>query len=108
MRICILALSAIADDPRVRRQGDSFHRAGWNVVGVGLAGSRSGETSWPILTRDAHPPAPEISAASMTEAAPDAVEPVPSPLPRQGLRAWLVRRFRNARKFFRASETDWQ
>ena len=26
--ICILALSAIADDPRVRRQAEVFHRAG--------------------------------------------------------------------------------
>ena len=26
--ICILALSAIADDPRVRRQAEAFRRAG--------------------------------------------------------------------------------
>ena len=32
----ILALSAIADDPRVRRQGDAFHHAGWSVVAIGL------------------------------------------------------------------------
>ena len=36
--ICLLALSTIADDPRVRRQGDIFHRSGWRVIGVGLPG----------------------------------------------------------------------
>ena len=50
--ICILALSAIADDPRVRRQGEAFHRAGWRVVGVGLPGARSTPPDWPILHRD--------------------------------------------------------
>ena len=39
--ICVLALSAIADDPRVRRQAEAFHRAGWSVVAVGLPGVRS-------------------------------------------------------------------
>ncbi len=48
--ICLLALSVIADDPRVRRQGDAFHRAGWQVVGVGLAGARSPDPEWPVLT----------------------------------------------------------
>jgi hypothetical protein len=39
--ICILALSAIADDPRVRRQGEGFHRAGRRVVAAGPRGARS-------------------------------------------------------------------
>ncbi len=55
--ICILALSAIADDPRVRRQADAFHRAGWNVVAVGLPGARSPDPAWPILTSEDVPPA---------------------------------------------------
>jgi len=50
--ICILALSAIADDPRVRRQAEAFHRAGWNVVGVGLPGARSVAPEWRILTAE--------------------------------------------------------
>jgi glycosyltransferase involved in cell wall biosynthesis len=45
-RICILSLSAIADDPRVHRQGDAFHRAGWRVAGVGLPGASSRRPSW--------------------------------------------------------------
>src|ERR1700756_1214718 len=49
--ICALSLSAIADDPRVRRQAEAFHRAGWNVVAVGLPGARSAEPEWRILTR---------------------------------------------------------
>lgn len=48
--ICILALSAIADDPRVRRQAEAFHHAGWNVTAVGLPGARSPDPEWRILT----------------------------------------------------------
>jgi hypothetical protein len=42
--ICVPALPPIADAACVRRQGEAFHRAGWNVVGVGLPGTRSVET----------------------------------------------------------------
>ena len=49
-RICIISMSAIADDPRVRRQGDAFARAGWEVVGVGLRGALSTPPGWTILT----------------------------------------------------------
>jgi glycosyltransferase involved in cell wall biosynthesis len=47
-----LALSAIADDPRVRRQAEAFHRAGWNIVAVGLPGARSAAPEWRILTAE--------------------------------------------------------
>jgi hypothetical protein len=50
--ICLLTLSAIVDDPRVRRQGDIFHRNGWRVFGVGLAGGRSPLPEWTILAKD--------------------------------------------------------
>ena len=43
-------MSAIADDPRVRRQGDAFARAGWEVVAVGLPGAQSAPPDGPILT----------------------------------------------------------
>lgn len=49
-RICIIAMSVIADDPRVRRQGDAFARAGWEVVAVGLPGAQSTPPDWTILT----------------------------------------------------------
>jgi glycosyltransferase involved in cell wall biosynthesis len=53
-QIGILALSAIADDPRVRRQGDAFHAAGWEVIAFGLSGSgRSPAPVWPIVGCDA-------------------------------------------------------
>jgi glycosyltransferase involved in cell wall biosynthesis len=52
-KICLLALSAIADDPRVRRQGDLFAGAGWQVTAVGLAGGRSPPPVWPILSKPA-------------------------------------------------------
>jgi glycosyltransferase involved in cell wall biosynthesis len=54
-KICLLALSAIADDPRVRRQGDLFAKAGWQVTAVGLAGGRSPLPDWPILSKSATP-----------------------------------------------------
>lgn len=52
--ICLLGLSPVADDPRIRRQGDAFHRAGWNVVAIGLGGARSQAPSWTIITPDDH------------------------------------------------------
>ncbi|HEY8276702.1 MAG TPA: glycosyltransferase [Methyloceanibacter sp.] len=49
----ILALSAIADDPRVRRQGDAFYAAGWGVMAFGLSGSeRSPAPLWQIVGCD--------------------------------------------------------
>lgn len=50
LSICLISFSAIADDPRVRRQGQAFHDAGWRVVAVGLGGARSPNPEWPILT----------------------------------------------------------
>lgn len=49
-RICLLSMSPIADDPRVRRQGDAFHAAGWQVFAVGLPGGQSPLPSWTVLT----------------------------------------------------------
>jgi glycosyltransferase involved in cell wall biosynthesis len=46
----LLALSRIEDDPRVRRQGDAFDRAGWEVIGVGLPGARSDRPTWRIVS----------------------------------------------------------
>jgi hypothetical protein len=68
--ICVLALSAIADDPRVRRQAEAFHRAGWNVVAVGLPGARSAAPEWRILTAENHPvPRVETSGSGAMPAA---------------------------------------
>ena len=55
-RACLMAISAIADDPRVRRQGDALRAAGWNVTAVGLLGARSPEPSWPIICVSPAPP----------------------------------------------------
>jgi glycosyltransferase involved in cell wall biosynthesis len=46
--ICILALSRINDDPRARRQGDAFWKAGWQVIGIGLRGGASPPPVWPV------------------------------------------------------------
>lgn len=51
-RIGIVCVSAIADDPRVRRQGELFHARGWDVVAVGLPGARSPSPAWTCLEID--------------------------------------------------------
>ncbi len=48
-RIGILCLSAIPDDPRVRKQGDLLTQAGWDVVAIGLPGARSPAPGWTCL-----------------------------------------------------------
>jgi glycosyltransferase involved in cell wall biosynthesis len=53
--IGIISVSAIADDPRVRRQGDLFHTRGWNVLGVGLSGARSPSPDWDCSIIDEAP-----------------------------------------------------
>jgi glycosyltransferase involved in cell wall biosynthesis len=67
--ICVLALSAIADDPRVRRQAEAFHRAGWSVVAVGLPGARSAKPDWRILTRE-NLPSPSVEGFRCSAMAP--------------------------------------
>lgn len=49
LSIGLISLSAIADDPRVRRQGDLFWERGWDVVAVGLPGARSKPPAWLCL-----------------------------------------------------------
>lgn len=68
-KICLLALSAIADDPRVRRQGDLFAEVGWQVTAVGLAGGRSPPPVWPILSKS---PVPSIVAPCSPDPGPAA------------------------------------
>ncbi len=65
--ICILSLSRVADDPRVRRHGDAFHRAGWNIVAVGLPGARSAAPEWPIVTAAPSSDAPGRQDPSIPE-----------------------------------------
>ena len=47
LSIGILSLSAIPDDPRVRRQGDLFASRGWTVRAFGLDGAHSAPPAWP-------------------------------------------------------------
>jgi len=51
-RVGILSLSVIADDPRVRKQGDLLADSGWEVVGIGLPGHRSHLPVWRYVTID--------------------------------------------------------
>lgn len=48
MRVCLLSLTVIEDDPRVRRQGDALAAAGHDVVALGLPGARSPAPDWPV------------------------------------------------------------
>lgn len=45
----LLAASAIADDPRVRRMGDGLAARGTRVTAIGLEGGRSGEPDWTVI-----------------------------------------------------------
>lgn len=47
--IGILSLSAVPDDPRVRRQGDLFTSQGWRVRAFGLGGASSAAPEWPYF-----------------------------------------------------------
>jgi glycosyltransferase involved in cell wall biosynthesis len=67
--ICLLSVSGILDDPRIRRQGDAFYRAGWKVVAVGAAGGRSPPPPWLILTpQDSPAPAVATDGTEITGA----------------------------------------
>lgn len=57
-RIGLVSVSAIPDDPRVRRQGELFHSRGWDVVAVGLPGARSSSPEWLCLAIDDNPAPP--------------------------------------------------
>jgi len=47
--IGIVSLSAVPDDPRVRRQGDLFASRGWRVRVFGLNGANSAAPEWPYF-----------------------------------------------------------
>lgn len=76
--ICILSLSPIADDPRVRRQAQAFHDAGWNVTAIGVGESRSPAPNWRIIQADAKP---DMAAVQME------AEPAPVSAPAGGTMA---------------------
>ena len=45
---CVIALSDIPNDPRVRRQCDALFDAGWDVIAVGVPGTDDPSCRWPI------------------------------------------------------------
>lgn len=50
---CVIALSDIPNDPRVRRQCDALFDAGWNVIAIGTPGTNDPGCRWPILVNAA-------------------------------------------------------
>lgn len=80
--IVILSLSPIADDPRVRRQGEAFHAAGWKVTAVGVGTARSPAPVWPIIQADAPVSVPSDDGSIASAA---------GSLPSEGLRTKAVR-----------------
>ncbi len=46
----LLTWSPVADDPRVRRMGDTLTAAGWSVMGIGLDGGLSAPPQWPVTS----------------------------------------------------------
>ncbi|KAB0675910.1 glycosyltransferase [Aureimonas leprariae] len=49
LRVGIVSQSVIADDPRVRRQGDALAKAGWDVVALGMDGATSAAPDWRVV-----------------------------------------------------------
>jgi glycosyltransferase involved in cell wall biosynthesis len=47
--ICVLVFSNIINDPRVMRQCEAFHTAGWHVVAIGLANGDVAHLPWNIV-----------------------------------------------------------
>jgi glycosyltransferase involved in cell wall biosynthesis len=47
-RIGLISDSDIANDPRVRRQGDALSAAGFEVIGVGVEGASAKPPAWPV------------------------------------------------------------
>lgn len=113
LRIGLISVSAIADDPRVRRQGDLFWERGWDVVAVGLSGARSKPPEWlclevPPLDAErvgatlaaTHEPDDHAAAGQASSGPPDEPEPAPSrarrlwrtlPKPLRRAAYWTVR-----------------
>lgn len=96
LRIGLISVSAIPDDPRVRRQGDLFWERGWDVVAVGLSGARSKPPEWLCLDV---PAVDEVVASATAAPAPepgdhaaDPFSPVapeqPEPAPSRARRLW--------------------
>jgi glycosyltransferase involved in cell wall biosynthesis len=130
-KICILALSPIADDPRVRRQAEAFHRAGWTVVAVGLPGARSPDPEWRIMTSEdgrlmgaaavaaveamaaevetaPNPPTPAAVVASVTNPARIPVRSLMRRwLKQRGLDSYLLRRCASAVQATRLGLLNW-
>lgn len=48
MRVCLISMTVIEDDPRVRRQGDALLGAGHEVTAIGIPGARSNTPGWPV------------------------------------------------------------
>lgn len=54
-RVCLLSITAIADDVRIRRQGDALHDLGIEVHGVGIEGAESPPPAWEIHEMKSRP-----------------------------------------------------
>lgn len=48
---CVIALSDIPNDPRVRRQCDALYDAGWDVIAIGIPGTEDPTLRWPVRVR---------------------------------------------------------
>lgn len=59
--VCLVVHNAVADDPRVRKQGNLLHELGLKVAAVGLTGASAPPPEWPVL--EAHADGPPGSLA---------------------------------------------
>lgn len=73
----IVSMSPIADDPRVRRQGDAFHELGWEVKAFGLPSKIATQPEWRILTTDDARALPVQPSMPRTEYEPTGIRCLP-------------------------------
>lgn len=93
---CVIALSNVPNDPRVRRQCEALFDAGWNVVAVGIPGAEDSSLRWPVRVRADD----GIGGGAVTESqAIQPASPVNEPAQRGALKE-LVRRV--------VGERNWQ
>ncbi len=73
--VCLISISPIADDARVRRHAESLAADGWDVVAVGLPGAKSRAPAWRVIDSlppdEAAPPADAPDVAWQSERAPE-------------------------------------
>ena len=61
---CIISLTPVTEEPRVRRQSEALHQAGWDVVVAGYRGRSPKPPYWKLIELENICPSPSIAKRS--------------------------------------------